>query len=261
MGVSRAPALCRQKLHSESPGSLSHAIVQTKKCDSRDGRTGDQERCEMDRIQCANRLLRERLTRAIDDFRTDSQDLPVRGCSRQVRPPVRGLGCRQFFQRQRTQQHSVAFNECQVRGERDFSGAQESPNLRRSRLVQEPCKNGARLGIEIHRGPRSSSSNCAALCRGSRRERGNAGYTSALTEVPNVARPRFTSARNPAGTDVSVCPCPGGNSSATTSPRSVTSTLSPKRTRRRYSLSRFFRSRTPTVIIGNNVAPSGYIVN
>lgn len=57
--------------------------------------------------------------------------------------------------------------------------------------------------------------------------------------------------RRPAFSDISMPlqPGPGGVSSATTSPRSVTSTPSPARTWRRYSLSRFFSSRTPTVFM------------
>ena len=42
---------------------------------------------------------------------------------------------------------------------------------------------------------------------------------------------------------------PGGTSSATTSPRSVTNTASPDRTSRRYWLKRFFSSRIPTLFI------------
>lgn len=48
----------------------------------------------------------------------------------------------------------------------------------------------------------------------------------------------------------------GGASCATTRPRSVTSTVSPSATTRRYSLNLFLSSRTPAALIGPNVAPS-----
>jgi hypothetical protein len=64
-------------------------------------------------------------------------------------------------------------------------------------------------------------------------------------ETPRLAG---ASISNPAGTDGSAA-CPGGVSSATTSPRPVTRTPSPARTRRMYSLNRFLSSRTPTVFI------------
>src|SRR2546430_6122845 len=58
----------------------------------------------------------------------------------------------------------------------------------------------------------------------------------------------LASAISPEGTPLSSSPCPGGRSSATTSPRSVTSTPSPDRTSRTYSLKRFFSSRSPTLL-------------
>jgi hypothetical protein len=176
-----------------------------------------------------------------------------------VSTSVRSLRFRQFFEHYGAQQHSIAFDQRQVRGDNDLSGAEQLPNRSRRRLIQEPREDGTRLGIEIHRGPRSSSSNCAALRRRLRRGSGNAGYKFGSPAVPKVTSPRLASSCNPAGTEGFVCPCPGGNNSATTSPRSVTSTLSPKRTLRRYSLSRFFNSRTPTDFMRSNVATRSYI--
>lgn len=62
-------------------------------------------------------------------------------------------------------------------------------------------------------------------------------------------------------TDVSVAPCPGGVSSATTWPRSVTSTRSPALACRMYLLNRFSSSRTPTVFMDGNVAPCSHSAN
>jgi hypothetical protein len=64
---------------------------------------------------------------------------------------------------------------------------------------------------------------------------------------PSVSIPRLASARTPIGTDVSAVPCPGGDSSPMTSPRSVIRRCSPRRTSRRCSLERFFKSLIPTV--------------
>ncbi len=120
-------------------------------------------------------------------------------------------------------------------------------------FVEKPGHDGAGLGVQVHLEPRSSSRSCAALCLPGCL-RGNALYRPASPGEPSVARPRLAKARSPAGTDASICPCPGGENSATTSPRSVTSTLSPARTSRRYSLRRFLSSRMPTVFTDGNVA-------
>ena len=53
----------------------------------------------------------------------------------------------------------------------------------------------------------------------------------------------------------------GGISSATTRPRSVTSTVSPAAAARICRLSSFFRALMPTLRMANNVATRGYVVN
>jgi hypothetical protein len=68
----------------------------------------------MNRVQGSNRLARKRLTGAIDDLRGDPQHLPVRSSGSQVRAPVGSLGFRQFFERYRARQYSVAFNQREI---------------------------------------------------------------------------------------------------------------------------------------------------
>ncbi len=68
----------------------------------------------MNRVQGSNRLARKRLTGSIDDLLGDPKDLPVSSSDGQVRAPVGGLGFCQFFERYRTQQYPVAFNQREI---------------------------------------------------------------------------------------------------------------------------------------------------
>jgi hypothetical protein len=68
----------------------------------------------VNRVQGSNRLSRKRLTGSIDDLWCDPQDLPVSSSDGQVRTPVGSLGFRQFFERYRAQQYSVAFNQREI---------------------------------------------------------------------------------------------------------------------------------------------------
>jgi hypothetical protein len=80
-----------------------------------------------------------------------------------VSTPVRSLGFRQLFEHYGAQQHSIAFDQRQVRGDNDLRGAEQLPNRSRRRFIQEPREDGTGLGIEIHRYPRSSSSKCSLM--------------------------------------------------------------------------------------------------
>jgi len=207
----------------------------------------------MDGIEGSNWLTGKGLPGAIDHFVGDPQDVPMRSCSRKLRAAVCSLRLRQFAQMDRSDQYSIALNESQIGCNDNLCIGQQLTNNRGGLFIQEPRENGARLRIQVHRGPRSSSSNCAALRR-PRRERGIALYSKSSPGLPSVASPRFANASRADGTPESTAPCLGGENSATTSPRSVTRTLSPRRTSRRYSLSRFLSSLTPTVFINYNVA-------
>ncbi len=68
----------------------------------------------MHRVQGSNRLARERLTGSLDDLWGDPQDVPMSSGGGQVRASVGSLGFRQFFERYRAQQDSVAFNQREI---------------------------------------------------------------------------------------------------------------------------------------------------
>ena len=142
--------------------------------------------------------------------------------------------------------YSVTLDQREIRSDDQVRGRKRLPHSKPSCLIEQPCEHCTRLGVETHRLPRSSSRSCAAV-RFRRRLRGRGGYVPSSPGWPSETRPRRANATRPAGTEVSTDLRPGDVSSATTSPRSVTRTLSPDRTSRRYSLSRFFSSRTPTV--------------
>jgi hypothetical protein len=207
----------------------------------------------MNRVERANWLARECLSGTIDDLGCDAQDMPVRGCPDQVRFSIRRLGFGEFTERSGAQKDAIAFDKGQVRGDDEVRVAEQSTNLGSRILVQKPGQHGAGFRVHAHREPRSSSRSRTALIL-PRRRRGSGSYRLASPGEPSVTRPRFASASRPAGTDASATVSPGGENSATTSPRSVTSRLSPERTSRRYSLSRFLSSRMPTVFTFRIVA-------
>jgi hypothetical protein len=202
----------------------------------------------MDRIEGSNWIARKRLAGALDDFRANTEGVPARCRHCEVCAPIRCFSLRQLTKRGGPQQHAIALDEGQVGRDNGLGGRHQPANAGACRFVEEPRQDGAGLGVQGHLAPRSSSSSCAAVAV-RLRFRGSAGYRLASPRSPSVARPRLARTRSAGGRSASAVPRPGGASSATTSPRSVTSTLSPERTWRMYSLSRFFNSRMPTVFM------------
>jgi hypothetical protein len=69
----------------------------------------------MDRIEGPNWFTRKGLPGAIDYLIGDSQDVPMRGCSRQLCAAVRRFRrLPQFAQMDRSDQHTIALNESQI---------------------------------------------------------------------------------------------------------------------------------------------------
>ena len=177
---------------------------------------------------------------------SDSEDVPMGRRPHQVRAPVGRLGLRHFSQDGGAPQDPVALDQCQIRGDDGVRAREDLSHVGTGDFVQEPRQNGTGLGIDAHRDPRSSSRSSDAVSF-RRRRRGKRGYSARSPGAPSVASPRLARTASAAGTSASSPRCPGGASSATTSPRSVTKTRSPARTSLRYSLRRFFSSRTPTL--------------
>jgi hypothetical protein len=171
----------------------------------------------------------------------------------QVCASIRRIRLSQFTKCGRSNDYAITLDKGQIRGDDNLRSGKRSTHNWRRVFIQEPTEDCARFGVQVHRWPRSSSRSSAALRR-PRRARVSATYKLASPGEPRVTRPLLASPSRAAGTDASASPRPGGESSAITSPRSVTSTLSPERTWRRYSLNRFFSSRMPTVFMNHNVA-------
>lgn len=97
----------------------------------------------MDCVEGLNRLTRKRLSGAIDDLLSNSQDMPMRSRGRQLCTAVRRLCLRQLTQCNRTYQYAIALNECQIGRNDDFGAAKQLANFGRGLLVQEPGQNSA----------------------------------------------------------------------------------------------------------------------
>jgi len=173
--------------------SLTHALVEAQQSQADERGTRNDKRCEVDGVECPNRVTGKRLTRAIDCLGRDSEDMPMSSSRDEVRSTVGGLRLRQFSKGQRPQQYAITLDQRQVGGDDDLGPAKQLAHRGCSWLVKEPCQHRARLGIEIHRVPRSSSSNWATLRRRSPCLRSSAGYRSVPVGAPRVSRPRLAS--------------------------------------------------------------------
>ena len=98
-------ALCSGRLDGDTQSfrSLAHAFVEAQQSEADDRGTRDEKRCEVDGIECPNRVAGKRLTRAIDYVGRDSQDVPMSSSRDKVRSTVGGVGLRQFLERHRPQ--------------------------------------------------------------------------------------------------------------------------------------------------------------
>lgn len=114
------------------------------------------------------------------------------------------------------------------------------------RLIKEPRQDGAGFCVENQRSPRSQSMNSCDVPAGVRM--GRSGYRSGVFGPPSRALPCRANSMSPGGAQ-SAPFWDGAASCATTLPRSVTRIVSPRPTRRTYSLRRFFNSRMPTVVM------------
>ena len=100
--------------------SLAHAIVEAQQPEADDRGARNEQRREVDCIQCPNRVPGKRLTRAINYLAGYAQDLPVTRSRDEVRPTVGGFGLRQFLERHRSQQHAITFDYGQIGSDDDF---------------------------------------------------------------------------------------------------------------------------------------------
>src|SRR3974390_1346379 len=201
----------------------------------------------MNRVEGTHWFRGKRMPCSVNNVQTQSAQVPVGSHCIQVRPAVGGRSFIDFSERNRTDQHAITLYEYEIGGQYKLGTTEHFADAAAGRFPEQPRQHRAGLRIDVHRVPRSSSRSTAARCRFRIGE--SFGYNVASFDAPSVSCPLLASAISPEGTPLSSSPCPGGRSSATTSPRSVTSTPSPDRTSRTYSLRRFFSSRSPTLFI------------
>jgi hypothetical protein len=103
---------------------VAHAIIEAQQSEADDRGTRNDQRCEVDGIECPNRITGKRLTRAVDYLARDSQHLPMSSSLNEVRSTVGSVGLRQFFERHRPQQYAITLDQRQVGGD-DYFGLAE----------------------------------------------------------------------------------------------------------------------------------------
>ena len=168
-------------------------------------------------------------------------------CGIQEPPAVSGCGFIDLSKSGCANQYTITFNECKIGGGHHCRATEHIPHTIYRLLSEKPSKYGTGLCVNVQCAPRSSSSSSVPRCRFIRGA--SFGYNPAVFGAPRVSSPLRANTPSPESAPRLSVPWPGGTSSATTSPRSVTKTPSPERTRRTYSLKRFFNSRSPTVFI------------
>jgi hypothetical protein len=103
---------------------VAHAIIEAQQSEADDRGTRNDQRCEVDGIECPNRITGKRLTRAVNYLARDSQHLPMSSSLNEVRSTVGSFGLRQFFERHRPQQYAISLDQRQVGGD-DYFGLAE----------------------------------------------------------------------------------------------------------------------------------------
>ena len=201
----------------------------------------------MNRVQGAHRFHRKRTSCALNNVQTNTIRMPASGGGMEVRPATRSRGFVDLSKCDRMNKYAIRFDQHEVGREHEFRAPERLPDAAASHFTEQPRQDSARFSINVQWVPRSSSRSRVVRCRFSSRER--FGYSVGSFGAPRVSCPLLASPMRPDGRPRSSGRCPGGTSSATTSPRSVTNTVSPDRTSRMYSLRRFFNSRSPTLFI------------
>jgi hypothetical protein len=104
--------------------SLAHALIEAQQSEADDRGTRNEQRCEVDGIDCPNRITGKRLTRAVNYLARDSQHLPMSSSLDEVRSTVGSFGLRQFLERHRPQHYAITLDQGQVGRDDDFGLAE-----------------------------------------------------------------------------------------------------------------------------------------
>ena len=84
----------------------------------------------MNRIDRSNRFAGKWLTGALDDVRTDPEDVPMRRRHSEMCASIRSLGLAQFAKRGGPEQHTIAFYQRQVGRDDPLRGRQQPAHVR-----------------------------------------------------------------------------------------------------------------------------------
>jgi hypothetical protein len=103
---------------------LAHVLIEAQQSEADDRRTRNEKRCEVDGIECPNRVTGKRLTCAIDYLGRNSQNVPMRSSRDEVRSTVGGFGLRQFLERHCSQHYAITLDQGQVGSDDDFGCAE-----------------------------------------------------------------------------------------------------------------------------------------
>src|SRR6266446_4522036 len=184
----------------------------------------------MDRIERPHGLDRKRLLGTGRDIGRNLEYGPPCRRLRQCRPNVGRARLDEIVEHDRPTNRPMALDESEARARDLRRGAKHFKDLLAPRLVEKPAQNGTGLRVNGQDSARSASS---SVWLGRARVAPVLRYARGSCGSPRTSRPREASGSrdrsNSRGMSVDA-----RRSSATTFPRSVTSTTSPEATSRRY---------------------------
>jgi hypothetical protein len=101
-----------------------NAIIKTQKFYARDSGTYGQCGRQVNRVQGADGFRGKRMSRSLNNVRTDSQHVPVGSRRIQVRPAIGGRGFIDLSERDRADQHSIALKKREIGGHHQVGTAE-----------------------------------------------------------------------------------------------------------------------------------------
>jgi len=143
------------KLESELLRGSADAIIKTQKFHSRYSGTDSQCRRQVNGVKGADGFRGKGMSRAVDNVRTDSPQVPVGGRGIQVCPAIGGRGFIDFSEGDGANQHAIALDERKIRGHHEFGTAEHFPHGVADFFPEQPRQHSAGLRINVHRAPRS----------------------------------------------------------------------------------------------------------
>jgi hypothetical protein len=116
----------------------------------------------VNRVKRPDRFSRKRMSRAFDNVRTDSPQVPMGSRSIQARSAIGSRDFIDFAGFDGTDQYAIALNERKVGGRHEFSVPKYLAHGVAGVFSEQPGQHGARFRINIHCVPRSALRSSAA---------------------------------------------------------------------------------------------------